>query len=74
MIKTLHWSRIAYHEYKEAMRFLLYEWGEHIAIKFRYLTENKLNRISSNPEQFPFVSRKNKTRRCVVNKYIRIFF
>lgn len=61
MPKALRWSTIAIAEYQDAIQYVLEEWGESIALKFRAHTSRQLERIIDNPDQFQVVSKKQRS-------------
>jgi plasmid stabilization system protein ParE len=74
MNKIVIWSDRAITEYRNTILYLLDNWSEKEALNLRKETDRQILRIITHTQQFAFISKKRKVRKCVITKHNTLFF
>lgn len=74
MGKKVKWSSRADGDFADILNYLNKFWNASIASEFISKVNKCINLIQQNSEQFPFLSKELKIRKCVVTKHNSIFY
>lgn len=74
MHKELIWSPLADDDLNNILEYLLSNWASAVAENFIDLIDNNIERVISNPRQFPLVYKTRKYRKCVITKHNTLYY
>ena len=68
------WTPEASETFNSNVDYLLTEWGDQVTYDFLSRVDEVVGNIKSNPEIYPFLSKNDQIRRCVVVKQITLYY
>lgn len=74
MGKPVKWSSRAENDFAEILEYLNNHWSASVASDFISKVDKCISLIQQNTEQFPFLNKNFKIRKCVVTKHNSIFY
>ena len=74
MLKSIRWSSFADADFANLLEYLESDWNNKIALDFIENLNNCINQIQKNPNQFPFINKNIKIRKCVITKHNTLYY
>lgn len=74
MISEIIWSPRSESDFFKICEYLIEEWGQTVALNFIDKTEDLLYIISRFPLSYPGFDKKKNVRKCVINKYVTLYY
>lgn len=68
------WMAEASETFKYNVDYLLVEWGDQVCSDFILRVDEVIERIRSNPNIYPLVSKNDQIHRCVIVKQITLYY
>ncbi len=74
MPKNIVWSKLADKDFEHILEYLEGEWGNQVVNQFIDITFRILSQIAINSKQFPVIYKKEKIRKCVINRQNTLYY
>jgi plasmid stabilization system protein ParE len=74
MLKPVKWSSYADDDFTKLLVYLENRWNKKVCLKFISKLDFCIDLIHKNPNQFPFLNKEFKIRKCVVTKQNTLYY
>lgn len=74
MSKPIIWSDLSVKDFESILDYLHSQWSGKIMNQFIEVVDKLIFQKSINPKQFPFIHKRKKVRKCVINKYNTLYY
>ncbi len=74
MPKAVLWSPLSVTDVETILNYLFENWNKQVAENFTNQLDHILSQIAKRPKLFPLANKKQKVRKCVVNKQNTLFY